>query len=241
LWIVNGLFICLAACHFFVVPERRTKLQPEREREIGARVKEARERLRYSQAEFAGFLSLTRDQLAAVECGRTPLRYAIAWSLRENFRVSLDWLSGDGLMAMKDMLRWPAPNTPSAPVAAYFSEVLDRVLAGSGDKSEPSAASAVFALDVVRRNLMRQTLHLHIDDELASLPADSLLPFTNAMLAAVKQLAAAFPHLPKEAADQNAADLEAFILRDETRPPKPPPEPPVKAPLPARRRRAPRA
>jgi transcriptional regulator with XRE-family HTH domain len=111
------------------VPKRKAPIQTERECEIGSRVREARERLRYSQAVFARSLGLTPDKLRFIESGRTPLRYGIAWQLRDSFRISLDWLSGDGTLAGKDHLHWPNPNTASAADSSYFSEVLDLVLA----------------------------------------------------------------------------------------------------------------
>ena len=59
------------------------------ERAICARVKTARESINWSQASFAEQLGITRDQLASIEYGRTPLRYNIAWRLRLAFGISL--------------------------------------------------------------------------------------------------------------------------------------------------------
>ena len=261
------------------MPKRKAPIQTERECEIGSRVREARERLRYSQAVFARSLGLTPDKLRFIESGRTPLRYGIAWQLRDSFRISLDWLSGDGTLAGKDFLAWPSPNTASAADSAYFSEVLDLVLAAekrapdskstfalpdgvaawalkpevqqgvdnflSGKVPDSPPGPGEFPQDVSRRNFFREFLVGEITVLLGSLTADSLLPFTDTVMPAIRDIGKKFPHLPLDMAYRVGEEMEAQRLREAAPAPKPPPkapaEPPVKPPLPARRRRAPRA
>ncbi|MGO9203124.1 MAG: helix-turn-helix domain-containing protein [Limisphaerales bacterium] len=67
------------------------------ERAICSRVKTIREHIRWGQPDFAQQIGITRDQLAGIEGGRTPLRYGTAWRIHEEFGISLTWLDeGDG-------------------------------------------------------------------------------------------------------------------------------------------------
>jgi transcriptional regulator with XRE-family HTH domain len=72
-------------------------LMTKREREICARVKLFREQVHWAQETFAREIDLTRDQLASIEYGRTPLRYGIARLMVVLFDVSWKWLgTGEG-------------------------------------------------------------------------------------------------------------------------------------------------
>lgn len=69
----------------------------EAEAEIGARVKDFRERIGWPQAGFAYEIGITRDKLASIEYGRTPLRYGVALVLCQKFNISRLWLAkGEG-------------------------------------------------------------------------------------------------------------------------------------------------
>lgn len=63
------------------------------EREICARFKVARERLNQSERNLALILGVTRDQLAGVEYGRTPLKSGLAVSLAKFTGCNLNWLA----------------------------------------------------------------------------------------------------------------------------------------------------
>ncbi len=61
------------------MPRRKFKPDPEVERAIGNRLREFRERMRETQSDFAlALFPTTRQQLANIESGRTPLRYRFA-------------------------------------------------------------------------------------------------------------------------------------------------------------------
>jgi len=97
-----------------------------RQRGICARFKECREKLGWSQPDFAAALGITLDQLASIEYARTPLRYGIAWKMRLISGLSLDWLATGGPspdMANADTLSSQYPNGPSND--ALLSEVFD--------------------------------------------------------------------------------------------------------------------
>lgn len=63
------------------------------EREICARFKHARERLNQSERNLALLLGVSRDKLAGIEYGRTPLKSGIAFSLAKYTGCNLNWLA----------------------------------------------------------------------------------------------------------------------------------------------------
>ena len=71
----------------------------QHEREICARFKLIRETLKMPERNFAKILFVTRDQVAGVEYGRSPLRFGIASSLSRATGCNLHWLAeGTGPM-----------------------------------------------------------------------------------------------------------------------------------------------
>jgi transcriptional regulator with XRE-family HTH domain len=75
---------------------RRAK-PAQREIEIGARLKEAREFLGFSQLEFAEGIGIKRVRLASYETGRHPIRWEIALKICRRFQISEDWLATGGV------------------------------------------------------------------------------------------------------------------------------------------------
>jgi transcriptional regulator with XRE-family HTH domain len=73
------------------VPKPSGKMN-ERERAVCARVKLAREDIKWPQSDFAQKIGLTKDKFASIEYGRTPLRYKTGVDLCEVFGVSAEWL-----------------------------------------------------------------------------------------------------------------------------------------------------
>lgn len=109
---------------FLLVPRRKIKSDPHVESAIGRRVQQIRESLRYGQAEFASLVGLTRDQLANVESGRTPLRYSVAWRMHEKWdEVSLSKVAG--LPHYLGHADWPSVVDPAAGIGpqSLLSEV----------------------------------------------------------------------------------------------------------------------
>jgi transcriptional regulator with XRE-family HTH domain len=94
------------------------------ERAICRRVKTIRESIKWSQSSFAEQLGITRDQLASIECGRTPLRYEIAWNIRQAFGISLRWLEeGWGHEDDVESDNLPIPSATGLPERALLSVV----------------------------------------------------------------------------------------------------------------------
>jgi transcriptional regulator with XRE-family HTH domain len=78
--------------HILIVP-KKSGLMNEREKGICARLKQLREDLRFSQPAFARELRITLDQLASIEYGRVPLRYALGEWICWRFDVNQRWLA----------------------------------------------------------------------------------------------------------------------------------------------------
>jgi transcriptional regulator with XRE-family HTH domain len=96
----------------------------EWERAICSRVKTVRLSIKWTQAAFAEQIGLTRDQLANIECGRTPLRYEIAWNLRREFGIGLRWLeAADGFADAPENDNLPIPGATGLSARALLSEV----------------------------------------------------------------------------------------------------------------------
>jgi transcriptional regulator with XRE-family HTH domain len=100
---------------------------PQREIEIGERVRQIRLASHLKQPDFARALDVTRDRLAAHEYGRTPLKLAVGYAICRLRNVSLRWLATGKL-----------PKRPFTPIApsllnkigdrTFFSEAYDNEL-----------------------------------------------------------------------------------------------------------------
>jgi transcriptional regulator with XRE-family HTH domain len=73
---------------------------PDRERAVCARLREVRQHLRFTQAEFAEQIGISRERLASYEDARAPLRLDCGLKICRQFLVSEKWLA-DGLRIPK--------------------------------------------------------------------------------------------------------------------------------------------
>ena len=78
------LFLQFAVCENSRMTNR-PKSTTDSDQQIAARIKIFREGLRWSQSDFARMLDLSRNMVANIESGRTPLRYDVAWEISEKF------------------------------------------------------------------------------------------------------------------------------------------------------------
>lgn len=95
--------------------------------EVGARVKEFRERIEWPQTIFAYEVGLTRNQLASVEHGLTPLRYGVAARICKRYQVSALWLAKGVGCPQCGWLFGDADESP-VPHKMLFSEAFSRHL-----------------------------------------------------------------------------------------------------------------
>ncbi len=145
-----------------------------REREIGLRLRAFREGIKYSQASFAEIIGLTRDQLASVEYGRTPLKYSVAWKLRFAFGLSLDWLQGGGLSPddLAEDGHLPHPDSERAGRNVLLTDIFRTFEPASGEAPRVALRRKVrvAAAEVTHRWLMVLALRNQLDQWIASVP-----------------------------------------------------------------------
>jgi len=120
---------------------KKSGLVTSREKEIGRRVQISRESINWPQPAFAAELDISRDRLASIEYGRTPLRYPVAYRLCTLFDISPDWLA-NGTGEMKSATALPdLPMPEGVPPRTIFSQVHDRHQSGKpGAKAKPARA-----------------------------------------------------------------------------------------------------
>ena len=115
-------------------PQTRKRKPPlERERRVCERLKEARENLRFTQAEFAAEVGIKRQRLASYEEGRAPVRFDLALRICRQFILSEKWLAtgkGDPRMLMdltseNAVLRIPADMGFGAAYDEYLGSLYD--------------------------------------------------------------------------------------------------------------------
>jgi len=113
-------------------PAAQGRTFPEYERAIGRRAAAIRRYQGISQARLAERLGLTRAQLASIEIGRVPMRYATASELCEALNINPTWLAtgkGGRAMGYADLHYgdlWPLAQRLRAFGQVRFSEVWAR-------------------------------------------------------------------------------------------------------------------
>jgi transcriptional regulator with XRE-family HTH domain len=127
-----------------VVMPKKSGLITEREADIGRRVQQVREHIKWPQPAFAEELDISRDRLASIEYGRTPLRYEIGYRLCVIFEINPRWLA-EGAGEIKSTLLSPdLPKPEGFPSRSLFSRSYDEAVATKpariGKKPASSAA-----------------------------------------------------------------------------------------------------
>ena len=158
----------------------------QREREIGARLREFRTRTHWPQTEFGKVVGLTRDQLASIEGGRTPLRYDQAWRIRISFNLNFEWLAwnrGDVCSASGD--DFPAPESGQVGARALFTDVADLVARNErGASSLAEGADEPLDVDLASRLSARRRIEREMEDWLAQVPTESVLDLAKSVIGA---------------------------------------------------------
>ena len=130
--VVNAIFIS----HFFVgrvvygYMPHKSGLVDQREVDIGRRVQQVREYINWPQPAFAAELEISRDRLASVEYGRTPLRYPVGYRLCVIFDINPEWLAnGTGNIKSEQVLP-DLPTPEGLPPKAMYSRIYDQSASG---------------------------------------------------------------------------------------------------------------
>jgi len=94
---------------------------------ICARLRAFREHITWSQPAFAAEVGITRDQLANIECGRTPVRYELAARISDRFKLSEVWLAGKAVNP-KSQIGFDSELKSTIPPGLLFSEAFEQYL-----------------------------------------------------------------------------------------------------------------
>lgn len=186
------------------------------ERAICARVKTVRESIRWSQSAFAEQLGITRDQLASIEYGRTPLRYDIAWRLHLAFGISLDWLEkGLGFPDRLAQDCLPIPTATGLPRRALLSEVVPQFHSPPNVDAIALKAGELLAqmTEPERRSLDASLLNMVIESWIARLPDGHVDGFIDAMLKAGEHLVKSLPKEPAPVVNGRAGEMAWARIR----------------------------
>jgi len=101
---------------------------PDRERQIGERLRESRTWIKLSRSEFAGQAGLDASLLRSYECARSQLNYSAAYKVIMAFGLNPEWLAtGNGRMWLA--LPIPSPKELNVGVRAPFSKIYEKHLA----------------------------------------------------------------------------------------------------------------
>lgn len=180
-----------------------------REREIGERLKEFRQAIKWSQSKFADQIGVSRDQLASIEYSRTPLRYELAWRIRDSFGLSIDWLWGGDMPPdhLDEDQGLPHPSQTGLPQNARLTEVFNKVyqlptashaeLESAGKQKGVSLKST----DIKRRALMRLFAVGALDEALPQVPEDYVVDFGDKLASLMRKYVDALPKEPRELID----------------------------------------
>lgn len=184
------------------------------ERAICSRVKTIREQIRWSQPDFAKQIRISRDQLAAIEVGRTPLRYDVAWRIHEEFGVSLNWLDEEFGFAddtVASEIQFPRPGSPGLPSRALLSTVAKAVhdaSAASGEWSKVDAKSlSAVMTDGANRWLNLTYLEIFSGEWIASVPPGQATALVDLLTATARKFIASFPPEPEQEIEKRANEL----------------------------------
>ncbi len=102
----------------------RARTSPSIQREIGRRIAEFRESLRYSQADFAPLLRIKKERLASYESGRVPLPWGVYQNFYNEVRISAPWLAtGEGHPLAPMPEKWRTLRMAQVPRETPFHEV----------------------------------------------------------------------------------------------------------------------
>jgi transcriptional regulator with XRE-family HTH domain len=124
---------------------------PEREIQIGARLRAFREMLQIPRTKFAVTIGFGGERLAAYEAGRARLPYAVFQAIASRYALHPRWLAeGEGSPQVKNSFD-DRPFAAALTRHALFTEIYDRHLAPrltrTVEKAGADAAAAVALLN----------------------------------------------------------------------------------------------
>jgi transcriptional regulator with XRE-family HTH domain len=98
--------------------------------DIGRRIQQVREHINWPQPAFAAELDISRDRLASIEYGRTPLRYPVGYRLCGQFSINPEWLANGKGEMKSDLVIPDLPMPEGLPIKSMFSKIYDQAISG---------------------------------------------------------------------------------------------------------------
>lgn len=188
----------------FGVPKNSGKIN-QRERDICARLKEFREGIRWSQSDFAEQAGITKDQLASIEYGRTPLRYETAWKIRRVFGVSINWLwSGDSFPNdLGEDQKLPFPDATGLPANALITDVFNKVYdltPGADIERKATRGKSPDVGNISHRAFIHRYIEMQCDLKLPRVPENYVKDFADKVNRTMDAYLKALPAEPENVA-----------------------------------------
>jgi transcriptional regulator with XRE-family HTH domain len=188
------------------------------EREIASRVRKVRFAEQLSQSQFARALGLSRDRIACVEYGRTPLSVDIADKLALKFDVGLKWLA-TGAGRMKPSIGQIAQIKPkikgSELLSKAFSEEIQQRLLASHEFAFMGAKAILFdAVDLPKGKMGDKYVdefYLFLDGLFTELPR----PEKEKLLTLLIRITAKF-NLSRELGRHDFADAVLEFIKNQS-------------------------
>lgn len=185
---------------------KKSGLMSKTEAAIGARIKEFRERIEWPQSVFAYEVGITRDKLASIEYGRTPLRYDVALRVCKRYRISQLWLakgvgSPQADLELEKSVAVPIPSkTLFSKAFTVFLEPLisERLLAFLKlDEATGAEQSIIPPTNVPPGRHHEWYAAKAFRTAVESVPADTRAAFCDAVLETINSLSAVYSSNPK--------------------------------------------
>lgn len=158
---------------------------PEKEQEICKRLRNYRERIKFSQIGFAREAGIDSSNLAACEHLRSPLRYQMAQRLCSAFHIGPRWLA-TGKGSIISMIDLPdMSQIEGATSSTLFSEFFELALGKEITESEKSYekyGSISVNPDAVGRVFIEEYLSREIRTWIESVPDSKLNEFVNKLI-----------------------------------------------------------
>lgn len=186
---------------------KKSGLMSKSEAVIGARIKEFRERIEWPQSVFAHEVGVTRNKLAGIEYGTTPLRYGLALRICRRYRISRLWLAKGVGSPQSDWdlgkdVEYKIPHRMLFSLA--FSEILEPAIPEGLlaflklDEATGATQSIIPPTDVPRGRQHEWFAAKAFRAAVESVPADTRAAFCDAVLETINSLSAVYSSNTKD-------------------------------------------
>ena len=193
----------------------RPKSTTDSDQQIAARIKIFREGLRWSQSDFARMLDLSRNMVANIESGRTPLRYDVAWEISEKFDYQISRMAFDDPSDIVFLsARFPPPESSLLSKQALLKDVATAVKSGVYGKPSLLGPGMIPGVDIGGK-LHQIWSHLTalVWQCATETPIEKLAEMDHLFTSAAEAFLQSLPREPRDNVTVRASALNLAILR----------------------------